>query len=53
MHRKFPQFWFDPMLERAGLRQGMTEIRYGLEFVDRTQDNDGVTFLVKRAAETE
>jgi 2-polyprenyl-6-methoxyphenol hydroxylase-like FAD-dependent oxidoreductase len=52
MHRRCPQFWFDPILERTVLRQGMAEIRYGLEFLDCKQDNDGVTCFFNQVSST-
>ncbi|KIX06396.1 uncharacterized protein Z518_04372 [Rhinocladiella mackenziei CBS 650.93] len=48
MHRRCPQFWFDPILARAVARQGMTSIQYGTEFVSLEQDNTGVTCRVRR-----
>lgn len=48
MHRRCPQFWFDPMLARAVIRQGMCEIHYGHEFVRCEDDHQGVTCTMKR-----
>jgi 2-polyprenyl-6-methoxyphenol hydroxylase-like FAD-dependent oxidoreductase len=42
IHRRCPQFLFDPMLARAVLRQGMTEIWYGTETDSFAQDSAGV-----------
>jgi 2-polyprenyl-6-methoxyphenol hydroxylase-like FAD-dependent oxidoreductase len=42
IHRRCPQFLFDPMLARAVLRQGMTEIRYATEIDSFAQDATGV-----------
>ena len=52
MHRRCPQFWFDPMLARAVIRQGMCEIRYGYEFVGCRQDDQGVTCQLKRSSDS-
>ena len=51
MHRRCPQFWFDPMLARAVERQRMTDIRYGVEFISCTQDDTGVNCVVRRRAD--
>lgn len=48
MHRRCPQFWFDPMIARAVIRQGTCNIRYGYEFVRCEQDDHGVTCEVIR-----
>ena len=48
MHRRCPQFWFDPMLARAVVKQGMTNIRYGVEFVSLEQNNAGVSCRIRR-----
>lgn len=47
MHRRCPQFWFDPILARAVIRQGMTDVQYGHEFVGLEQSDEGVTVDVK------
>ncbi|KAI1456598.1 FAD binding domain-containing protein [Annulohypoxylon moriforme] len=46
--RRCPQFLFDPILARAVVSQGMTEIRYGVEFVGCEQDETGVTCFLKK-----
>ena len=48
MHRRCPQFWFDPLLEKAVCRQGLAEIQYNAEFVDCIQDRDGVSCRIRR-----
>ena len=46
MHRRCPQFWFDPLLARTVAARGMTEIRYST-VVDRfEQDADGVNCVL-------
>lgn len=45
--RRCPQLWFDPLLARAVVRQGMADIRYGVEFTGCEQDDEGVTCFVK------
>ncbi|OCK75290.1 FAD binding domain-containing protein [Lepidopterella palustris CBS 459.81] len=45
--RRCPQIWFDPVFTRAVVRQGMTDIRYGVELVGCEQDNTGVTCFFK------
>ncbi|KAI0973532.1 FAD binding domain-containing protein [Xylaria arbuscula] len=45
--RRCPQCLFDPLLARAVKRQGMAEIRYGIEFVGCEQDDAGVTCSVR------
>ncbi|KAK3319470.1 FAD binding domain-containing protein [Cercophora scortea] len=47
MMRRCPQFLFDPILARAVVAQGMTDIRYGVECVGCEQDADGVTVSAK------
>lgn len=51
MHRRCPQFWFDPLLAQAVVRQGMCNIRYGCEYVDCRQDGPGVTCQLKRSSD--
>lgn len=48
IHRRCPQFWFDPILARAVERQGMTDIRYGTTIERFEQDEAGVTCVLKR-----
>jgi 2-polyprenyl-6-methoxyphenol hydroxylase-like FAD-dependent oxidoreductase len=44
MMRRCPQIWFDPVLARAVVRQGLADIRYGIELVGSCdQDGLGVT----------
>ena len=47
MHRRCPQFWFDPLLARAVGRQGMTDIRYGTVLERFDQDGAGVTCVLQ------
>lgn len=47
MLRRCPQIWFDPVLARAVVRQGMADIRYGIELVGCEQDDAGVTCRLK------
>lgn len=47
MLRRCPQFWFDPLLAQAVVRQGMADICCGVEFVGCEQDDVGVTCSVK------
>ena len=47
MLRRCPQFLFDPVLARAVVRQGMADIRYGIELVGCEQDDAGVTCFLK------
>ncbi|KAI4153046.1 MAG: hypothetical protein LQ340_002533 [Diploschistes diacapsis] len=47
MLRRCPQFLFDPVLAHAVVRQGMTDIRYGIELVGCEQDETGVTCFLK------
>ena len=49
MHRRCPQFWFDPLMARAVERQGMAEISYGTELASFCQDAAGVTCELKRS----
>lgn len=49
MLRKCPQFQFDPILARAVMATGMTEILYGHSFEDLEQDTSGVTVHVSSA----
>lgn len=51
MLRRCPQVWFDPVLARAVVRQGMTDLRYGVELVGCEQDDAGVTCFVKHVKE--
>ncbi|MTD54571.1 FAD-dependent oxidoreductase [Amycolatopsis pithecellobii] len=48
MHRRCPQFLFDPLLARAVARRGMTDLRYSTELESFVQDDDGVTCVVRR-----
>ncbi|KIM94700.1 hypothetical protein OIDMADRAFT_60477 [Oidiodendron maius Zn] len=45
--QRCPQCWFDPLLARAVVRQGMADIRYGIEVVGCVQDDAGVTCFLK------
>ncbi len=47
MLQRCPQFLFDPVIARAVVQQGMTSIRYGVEFVGCEQDEAGVTCYVR------
>lgn len=47
MHRRCPQFWFDPMLARAVQKQGVADLRYGVALEGFDQDEDGVTCRLK------
>ena len=49
MLRKCPQFQFDPILARAVMATGMTEILYGHSFEGLEQDTLGVTVHVSSA----
>lgn len=51
--RRCPQFLFDPLLARAVVRQGMADIRYGVEFVGCEQDDAGVTCSLKHVEDGE
>ena len=44
------QYEFDPMLAEAVREQGLTDMRYGTEFVDLVQDDEGVTSRVRKVA---
>lgn len=48
MHRRCPQFWFDPMLARAVQKQGVAELRYGVALDGFDQDEDGVTCRLRK-----
>ncbi|HMI17983.1 MAG TPA: FAD-dependent monooxygenase [Sphingomonas sp.] len=41
--QRCPQYEFDPLLADEVRRLGLTDLRYGQEFVGFEQDNDGVT----------
>jgi 2-polyprenyl-6-methoxyphenol hydroxylase-like FAD-dependent oxidoreductase len=45
--QRCPQFLFDPLLEEAVVRKGMTEIRYGVECVGCQQNSEGVTCFTR------
>jgi len=47
MHRRCPQFAFDPMLARAVVCQGMTEIRYSTVLEEFKQDEARVTCVLR------
>ena len=51
MLRKCPQFQFDPILARAVMATGMTEILYGHSFERFEQDEAGVTAYVSSGGE--
>lgn len=51
MMRRCPQLHFDPILERAVVAQGMTDLRFGLECVGHAQDADGVTVTARHVAD--
>ncbi|KFA49997.1 hypothetical protein S40293_05971 [Stachybotrys chartarum IBT 40293] len=51
MMRRCPQMLFDPLLARAVMAQGMTDIRFGLECVGCEQDDEGVTIFVRNTKE--
>ena len=48
IHRRCPQFWFDPLLARAVVRQQMTEIRYGSTLDRFEQDESGVSCVLRK-----
>jgi 2-polyprenyl-6-methoxyphenol hydroxylase-like FAD-dependent oxidoreductase len=45
--QRCPQYEFDPLLANEVKRLGLTDIRYGTEFVGFKQDADGVTVELK------
>ena len=45
--QRCPQFMFDPVLARAVLRQGMANIRYGIELFGCEEIDDGVTCILR------
>jgi 2-polyprenyl-6-methoxyphenol hydroxylase-like FAD-dependent oxidoreductase len=47
MHRRCPQFWFDPLLARAVVHQGMTDIRYSTVLERFEEDDAGVTCVLQ------
>ena len=47
MLQRCPQFLFDPLLARAVVRTGLTDVRYGVELVGCEQDEAGVTCSVR------
>ena len=47
MLQRCPQFMFDPVLARAVLRQGMANIRYGIELLECKEVDTGVTCHLK------
>ncbi|KAK2735175.1 hypothetical protein FQN55_002265 [Onygenales sp. PD_40] len=47
MLRRCPQIWFDPVLARAVIRQGMTDIRYGVEVMGCKQNDTGVNCCLR------
>ncbi len=49
--RKCPQFLFDPLLAKAVLERGMTQILYGTSWQAGTQDADGVTSTLTAGTE--
>jgi 2-polyprenyl-6-methoxyphenol hydroxylase-like FAD-dependent oxidoreductase len=51
MHRRCPQFWFDPLLARAVLGQGIAQLRYGTSLDGFTQDDEGVTCRLRNMAD--
>lgn len=51
--RKCPQYIFDPLLARAVLERGKTDIRYSTQLEGLEQDSDGVTAHVRDLATDE
>jgi 2-polyprenyl-6-methoxyphenol hydroxylase-like FAD-dependent oxidoreductase len=51
MLRRCPQMWFDPVFARAVHRQGMTDIRYGMELLECDQNDKYVVGQLRRVAD--
>jgi 2-polyprenyl-6-methoxyphenol hydroxylase-like FAD-dependent oxidoreductase len=47
MLQRCPQCWFDPVLARAVLCQGMSTVRYGTEVIRATQDDKSVAVFLE------
>ncbi|MFB0874476.1 MULTISPECIES: FAD-dependent monooxygenase [unclassified Sphingobium] len=45
--QRCPQYEFDPILAEEVVRLGLTDMRYGHEFIDFTEDDDGVDVRLK------
>lgn len=51
MLQRCPQIWFDPVFGRAVHRQGMADIRYGMELVGCDQNDHFVVAHLKRVSD--
>ncbi|KAK4147654.1 FAD binding domain-containing protein [Dichotomopilus funicola] len=52
MLQRCPQFLFDPIFAKAVARQGMTDVRYGVELLKCEEDTTGVTCFLKKRSQT-